>query len=371
MRPELKGFAPGLAPTLAVLVFAALFVRLGVWQWQRGARAPGGVDALRARRRPGARARPARGHERTPVPARRGERRARRRAPVPARQPLATTAAPGYEVLTPLKRAGGAAPLLVDRGWVPFTGTRAQLPDVALAAAGLRDAHRPARRAAEPRARERPRRPGRRGHVAEAHQLPDARAAGPGVRRAAGAAHPAARSAGALRLRARLAAAGHGAAAALRLRHPVVVLRRSGARHLGGAGRAPRAARGHERERRGSLRARNLRTLAALAALFLLPLLLAFFTYYGTDWRPARQRQPRHAHHARRGRCRPCRSRALRSPARRTPAGAPALFDGQWSLVYVGDGSCEAACRARAGPHAPDAPGAQHRHDARARACSW
>src|SRR5437764_14256300 len=36
----------------------------------------------------------------------------------------------GYEVLTPLARAG-AAVLLVDRGWVPFSGSRARLPDIA------------------------------------------------------------------------------------------------------------------------------------------------------------------------------------------------------------------------------------------------
>src|SRR6202035_5529711 len=36
----------------------------------------------------------------------------------------------GYEVLTPLTRAG-AAVLLVDRGWVPFAGSRARLPDIA------------------------------------------------------------------------------------------------------------------------------------------------------------------------------------------------------------------------------------------------
>jgi len=40
---------------------------------------------------------------------------------------------PGYEVLTPLLRPGEAA-LLVDRGWVPFTGSRAQLPDVTVTA---------------------------------------------------------------------------------------------------------------------------------------------------------------------------------------------------------------------------------------------
>ncbi len=37
----------------------------------------------------------------------------------------------GYQVLTPLDRAG-AHTVLVDRGWVPFTGNRARLPDVAL-----------------------------------------------------------------------------------------------------------------------------------------------------------------------------------------------------------------------------------------------
>lgn len=38
---------------------------------------------------------------------------------------------PGYEVLTPLLRAHATA-LLVDRGWVPFTGSRRSLPDVSL-----------------------------------------------------------------------------------------------------------------------------------------------------------------------------------------------------------------------------------------------
>ena len=38
---------------------------------------------------------------------------------------------PGYEVLTPLERAN-AATLLVDRGWVPFSGSRRNLPDVAV-----------------------------------------------------------------------------------------------------------------------------------------------------------------------------------------------------------------------------------------------
>jgi surfeit locus 1 family protein len=41
----------------------------------------------------------------------------------------------GYEVLTPLARADGRV-LLVDRGWVPFTGSRRRLPPVALTDTG-------------------------------------------------------------------------------------------------------------------------------------------------------------------------------------------------------------------------------------------
>ncbi|MGH8261371.1 MAG: SURF1 family protein, partial [Steroidobacteraceae bacterium] len=39
----------------------------------------------------------------------------------------------GYEVLTPLTLGDGRV-LLIDRGWVPFTGSRSRLPDVHLAA---------------------------------------------------------------------------------------------------------------------------------------------------------------------------------------------------------------------------------------------
>ena len=40
---------------------------------------------------------------------------------------------PGYEVLTPLLRPGAAA-LLVDRGWVAFSGSRRTLPEVSVTA---------------------------------------------------------------------------------------------------------------------------------------------------------------------------------------------------------------------------------------------
>jgi hypothetical protein len=88
------------------------------------------------------------------------------------------------------------------------------------------------------------------------------------------------------------------------------------------------------------LRWRNLRMLAALAGLFLLPLAIAFWMYYGTDWRPARR-----VNHG-----------ELITPVRPLPAthlqpavlsdAAPAdLFHRKWSLVYIGDGGCDDACR--------------------------
>lgn len=74
------------------------------------------------------------------------------------------------------------------------------------------------------------------------------------------------------------------------------------------------------------LRARNLRTLGALAALFLLPLAVAFFAYYGTSWRPAAR-----VNHG-----------VLITPVLVLPALSE--FRGHWSLVYVGDGACDADC---------------------------
>jgi hypothetical protein len=99
------------------------------------------------------------------------------------------------------------------------------------------------------------------------------------------------------------------------------------------------------------LRARNLRTLAALAALFLLPLVIAFFTYYGSGWRPA----GRVNHGVLITPARPLppltlpRVSLARATSSPQPGGAPAAhgtpFRGKWSLVYVGNGACDSACR--------------------------
>jgi hypothetical protein len=89
-----------------------------------------------------------------------------------------------------------------------------------------------------------------------------------------------------------------------------------------------------------ALRARNLRLLALLGGLFLLPLAVAFWMYYGTGWRPLAM-----VNHGQ-----------LISPVRPLPAAhlqpavvtaaAPAdLFHHKWSLVYIGNGQCDDACK--------------------------
>ena len=95
-----------------------------------------------------------------------------------------------------------------------------------------------------------------------------------------------------------------------------------------------------------ALRARNLRTLAALAGLFLLPLAIAFFTYYGTGWRPT----GRVNHGTLITPARPLPAASLPRVSLTTVADAPSataqLFQTKWSLVYLGDGKCDEACRA-------------------------
>ncbi len=129
-RPGHRVFAPSLALTALMFLLMAVFVALGRWQWRMG-------DARATQYR----------HFRL------GADRVISLGPAPlARQPLYQRVRltgsydgahqflldnsihgklDGYQVLTPLRRPG-AETVLVDRGWVPFTGNRARLPDVSL-----------------------------------------------------------------------------------------------------------------------------------------------------------------------------------------------------------------------------------------------
>jgi hypothetical protein len=86
-------------------------------------------------------------------------------------------------------------------------------------------------------------------------------------------------------------------------------------------------------------RARGRRTLLIVAAVFLVPVAVAFTLYYGKLWRPANS--------ASKGMlidpARPLNVAGLRN-ADGTSAGAD-VFAGKWTLVYIGDGRCDADCR--------------------------
>lgn len=85
-------------------------------------------------------------------------------------------------------------------------------------------------------------------------------------------------------------------------------------------------------------RARGRRTLLILAAMFFTPVIVAFAMYYGGVWRPSGS--------ASKG--------VLIDPARpltvaglRAADGAAApdsVLAGKWTLIYIGDGACDAAC---------------------------
>jgi surfeit locus 1 family protein len=120
--------------TALAAAFCVLFVHLGRWQWDKGLRRQAEWDAF------------ARGADqalvlgsRDPTELARFQRvevtgsfDARRQFLLDNRVHAGQA---GYEVLTPLVLADGRD-LLVDRGWVPFTGSRDRLPDVDFSARG-------------------------------------------------------------------------------------------------------------------------------------------------------------------------------------------------------------------------------------------
>jgi len=85
------------------------------------------------------------------------------------------------------------------------------------------------------------------------------------------------------------------------------------------------------------LHRRNFRTVFALAGLFLLPLLLSFWLYYGAHWRPRAMSN----HGELIEPLRPLPDIALVDAAGTKQSN---VFPGHWTLVYVGDGACDAHC---------------------------
>ena len=134
LRLGRRVFAPSVALTSLMFVLAAVFVALGRWQWRVGnarevefQRFKRGADQVVAL---------------AWVPL----------TQVPLYQRVSLTGSydgahqflldnsihhgrDGYQVLTPLSRPHGDT-VLIDRGWVPFTGNRARLPEVSLKSTG-------------------------------------------------------------------------------------------------------------------------------------------------------------------------------------------------------------------------------------------
>ena len=128
-RPSLvRPAAPAWLVTLLAAALAIAFLALGRWQWRRGEASAAQREAF------------ARGADAVQVlgSAKLAEVARFTRLSVsgryrPDRQFLLDNhthgGSAGYEVLTPLELADGRT-VLVDRGWVAFTGSRARLPDI-------------------------------------------------------------------------------------------------------------------------------------------------------------------------------------------------------------------------------------------------
>ncbi len=123
-------FAPRWYWVLLTAALLPVFVSLGTWQWNRGQQRQATWEEF-------SRA----SQSADPVPAGRLAQMPRyARVQVEGRldggrqfllDNLSHAGAPGYQVLTVLELPEGSH-LLVNRGWVPFSGFREQLPDIAL-----------------------------------------------------------------------------------------------------------------------------------------------------------------------------------------------------------------------------------------------
>jgi len=86
-------------------------------------------------------------------------------------------------------------------------------------------------------------------------------------------------------------------------------------------------------------RVRGRRTLLIVAAIFFVPVVAAFALYYGQLWRPSGSSSKGELINP----ARPLEVAGLRH-ADGTPAG-PEVFAEKWTLIYIGDGACDADCR--------------------------
>jgi hypothetical protein len=86
-------------------------------------------------------------------------------------------------------------------------------------------------------------------------------------------------------------------------------------------------------------RSRGRRQLLIVAAVFLLPVIAAFAMYYGQLWRPTGSSSKGELIDP----ARPLVVAGLRH-ADGTPADA-SVFHDKWTLLYIGDGACDADCR--------------------------
>ncbi len=86
-------------------------------------------------------------------------------------------------------------------------------------------------------------------------------------------------------------------------------------------------------------RPRGQRNVLLVAAIFFVPVIVVFALYYGGLWSPSGTSAKGELIHP----ARPLEVAGLRL-ADGKPAGIEA-FQGKWSLIYIGDGACDEACR--------------------------
>lgn len=130
-------FAPRWPWVLLTAAMLPLFISLGFWQWQRGQARQVSWDQFERNDTPAIEA-PAASLAGLPRYTRvrlRGEFDGERQFLL---DNISHQGAPGYEVLTVLRLPDGSR-LLVNRGWLPFSGYRDRLPDVSLPGAAAPD----------------------------------------------------------------------------------------------------------------------------------------------------------------------------------------------------------------------------------------